>query len=523
MLDAVVASFIDGVGEREFDAAFMALLRARSFYDIHFTHGNYEFGKDFIAKLQDQGVEWQYVFQSKAGSFNLEKWAASAPQIELLRHSEVAHPNFDPALPKQAVFVMTGRLTGGSITAAQDFCRQCTASDVPLTTWDRERLIEYMVSAVSTGLAGRVEAPLLATVAAATNRGVTDAQIERFSQRWCIDDQEPSPCVLESTVVATALHKSGRSDLASYTGLALVRAACWHTHGTDPADEDWSHAASLGRRLFATYADLLLERLGSDSGPSASTMIGAHREAASLITHAVRCVRTVEIVALLGLLGPGEGTERSSHDIAAWLSTFVRRQSSAASPISDRWAVAIIPVTLLLVKHGLLDQAVDYLREVFVWIAQRYGDGSGLAGTTATPEAEVRQVIGRAVPQVPEVQRRDESYLATVLLDLCAFLRHERLYSFARDDFRRMNVLLSVTTTADEPGQYVLDGPGIAHEINAPYADAFSENWTSAAPHLASAAAPRYLQSVHRSWDHLAVSAVLRDRHFVCAWFPSIS
>ena len=44
MIDAVVANFIDSVGEREFDAAFMALLRSRGFYDIHFTHGNYEFG-----------------------------------------------------------------------------------------------------------------------------------------------------------------------------------------------------------------------------------------------------------------------------------------------------------------------------------------------------------------------------------------------------------------------------------------------------------------------------------------------
>jgi hypothetical protein len=194
MLDAVVANFIDSVGEREFDAAFLALLRARNFYDIHFTHGQYEFGKDFIAKLNDQGVERQYVFQSKAGDFNLGGWAAAAPQMELLRHNELAHPNFDPGLPRRAVFVMTGRLTGGAITAAQDFCRQSDASDVPLTTWDRERLIEFMLTALSTGLADRVEAPLLATVAAATNRTITDTQIERLSQRWCIEGQQPSPC-----------------------------------------------------------------------------------------------------------------------------------------------------------------------------------------------------------------------------------------------------------------------------------------------------------------------------------------
>src|SRR5262245_21994867 len=208
MLDAVVANFVDSVEEREFDAAFMALLRSRGFYDIHFIHGGYEFGKDFIAKLRERGVERQYVFQSKAGGFNLDKWAGAAPQIELLRHSELAHPNFDRALPRQAVFVMTGRLRGGAITAAQDFCRQCDGGDVPLTIWDRERLIEYMVPAISSGMAERIEAPLLATTAAATSGSLTDTQIEHFSQRWCPNGQDASACILESAIVATALHKS---------------------------------------------------------------------------------------------------------------------------------------------------------------------------------------------------------------------------------------------------------------------------------------------------------------------------
>ena len=179
--------------------------------------------------------------------------------------------------------------------------------------------------------------------------------------------------------------------------------------------------------------------------------------------------------------------------------------------------------TLLLAKEGRLDEASDYLREIFVWIAQRYGDGIGLASATATPEAEVWQVIGRAVPQVPEVQRRDESYLASVFLDLCAFLDIRRLYGFVRDDFRRLQLLVSVVVTADTKGQYVIDGADVAHELNARYADALPDSWIGAAPHLASAAGPRHLQSVHRSWDHLAVSAVLRDRHFVCAWSPLTS
>jgi hypothetical protein len=48
MLGAVVEHFLDHVSEREFDAPFIALLLKLGFRDVHYLHGQYEFGKDFI-------------------------------------------------------------------------------------------------------------------------------------------------------------------------------------------------------------------------------------------------------------------------------------------------------------------------------------------------------------------------------------------------------------------------------------------------------------------------------------------
>jgi hypothetical protein len=193
---------------------------------------------------------------------------------------------------------------------------------------------------------------------------------------------------------------------------------------------------------------------------------------------------------------------------------------ASRSPVSDRWAVATVPAVLLLAKEGLLEEAADYLREILVWLGQRYGVGIGLADTAATPENEVRQVIGRVVPQ-SNLQRRDESYLAAVLLDLLAFLRLDRLYAFTRGELRRVNALPFFVATDDSKGQYLLDGTGVAIERNARYAELIASDWTTVAPHLPNAASPRYLQAVGRSWDHLAVSAVVRDRHFICGWSSS--
>jgi hypothetical protein len=52
----------------------MSLLPAMSFYDVHYTHGQAEFGKDFIAKRIEDGIEIQYSFQSKAGNIGQADW-----------------------------------------------------------------------------------------------------------------------------------------------------------------------------------------------------------------------------------------------------------------------------------------------------------------------------------------------------------------------------------------------------------------------------------------------------------------
>jgi hypothetical protein len=160
LLDDVVGSFLDSVGEREFDAPLMALLRSHGFTDI-FVHGQYEFGKDVIAKSED-GAPVQYVLQSKAGDLGLSQWTGIRGQIDLLRTNELSHPSFDRTLPRRAVLVITGRLIGGAPLEIQDYRRQSAErGETPLEVWDRERLIELMTRSPEAGLAGAAEAPLL--------------------------------------------------------------------------------------------------------------------------------------------------------------------------------------------------------------------------------------------------------------------------------------------------------------------------------------------------------------------------
>ena len=145
---------------------FIALLLKLGFRDVHYLHGQYEFGKDFIARAIEDGQQVQYVFQSKAGDLNLGDWSKGTPQLDLLRTNTLAHPGFDAALQRRAVLVLTGRLTGGAGLAAQNYCDQTRDAGIGLEIWDRESLVERIVRALDVGVAGRTEGPLFTLIGA---------------------------------------------------------------------------------------------------------------------------------------------------------------------------------------------------------------------------------------------------------------------------------------------------------------------------------------------------------------------
>jgi len=139
MLAAAIGNYIDSLTEREFDTPFMALLRLHGFTDIHFLHGAFEFGKDFIAKRKEDGIEYQYAFQTKAGDLGLSEWKECRGQIDMLRVNSLAHPNFDKAIPRKARFVTTGRLVGGAPLDAQEYREHLARlNESEFVAWDRD-------------------------------------------------------------------------------------------------------------------------------------------------------------------------------------------------------------------------------------------------------------------------------------------------------------------------------------------------------------------------------------------------
>ena len=111
MLNDVIEHYLDSL-KNESSTRRSSHCCVLGYFDIHFLHGAFEFGKDFIAKARVEGSETQFAFQTKAGDINRPTWDAARGQIDMLRTDAIAHPSFDTTLPRKAVFVTTGRLVG---------------------------------------------------------------------------------------------------------------------------------------------------------------------------------------------------------------------------------------------------------------------------------------------------------------------------------------------------------------------------------------------------------------------------
>jgi hypothetical protein len=513
MLDDAIAGFLDAVTEREFDEPLLALLRAGGFDDIHYLHGTFEFGKDVIAKADRDGKRTQYVIQSKAGDLSLGGWTSIVGQLDLLRNDRHAHPNFDETLPRQAVLVLTGRLTGGAALAAQDYAQRAVENgETPVEVWDRERLTELLVGAPDALLAGSVGGPLLGLLAAIGDASVTEDQIEAFSRFWLRSGETPQPrSLVEAALVATALARNGRRDLAAQTALCLLRAVWASVHGADPPPAAAVAMADSARRLFVLYAEEVWAE-AFEQGVEADALAALNASGGYYGTYRVMCVRLLEILSLLAL-----ADEHRQDEIAEWLARYIEANPGSAQPLSDRWAVSLIPTAVVLAKRDR-EQVAQYLAWVTAWVCDHYEeDGLGLAPVDADPATEIDYFFGSPLEHVTQ-PRRLSSYLATVILDLAAALELNSLYDDAYNDLLASDVGLAVPLPRDDDAQYQVVRADVALDTSPKYAETWGEGdgWQMASHHDDDFSR-YYLGRLDRVWDFVAICSVTRDRHWVAA------
>ena len=542
MLRDVVAGFLDTVTEREFDAPLIALLAARGFADVHFLHGAFEFGKDFIAKGAkpadgDTGTgepsSWtrhQFAIQSKAGDLGLAEWRAVRTQLDEARLDGLAHPSFDQALPRAAVLLTTGRLVGAAAVQAQAYREAERGRGRPdFEVWDHERLLEWLVDSPEAGLAGTSDGPVLALAGAIDARQITFAALERRARAWLPAvpgsleaATDPAAEVaarsrraaVEAAVLGNRLRRHGRVDLAALTAL-LLRAAWCHTlsesPGTVPARPEVAHAAI---RMFAGYAAGLLEQVEPIAKDPRAMLSAVTPTSFPHAAYPAACMRIIEILGLLGLLPADITTAQDGSELAPPADRVLRvvqdlleNQPGCAHPVSDGFAVSLIAPAILTARRDPA-AAQRYLSRAAVWVADRYDADRGtlgLAGTTADAGTEVAYLLGAPFENGPV--RRSLSYLATVLTDLAAIIPQSGdLYVDTVNEFLAVDADSQLLRADERRAQWRPDGTGVTLAPRVRYAEPLPPDGC-AARHFQDPAPPV------PAWDALALTSVTRDRH----------
>lgn len=519
MLRSVLENFVDTLSEREFDIPLLCLLLNDGFHDIHYLHGNFEFGKDFIAKKVKDGTPVQYVFQSKAGDIDLRGWRELKTQVDEMRTNYLAHPNYDKTLPLATVAVVTGRFVGGAALSAQEYndrCREC--GEVGFEVWDKDRLIE-MILATDPTLSGLSSggSPFLQIVGTIRNDGGNFIEIERYSRGWvgrCIADvslKTSLEILLESSLVCHELLAKGRLTLAAFMPLMALRAvmAGIHSIGVMPG---WVVALL---RLIEDQFLYLTNTIQSQLTPFRPDINFWEQRVGckGFVSYPVLCHQLIEILGLKALLHQNRNEPENAKGTAGYIEEIINCNPGCCHPISDNYAASLIPPILALAQVDRLEPCEYLLRETCKWLCDRYEASEvGLAAPHSDSREEIERLLGYAYEFV-NLSNRRSSNLATVLLDLSVVLGRDDLYSILVNDVAATNISPSLVVMKDNLDQYIVEGsspycPNIHYEEKLSKTDGFV-----AAMHHSEPVGFFFRQGF--SWASLALSSVLRDRHKV--------
>lgn len=246
MLRNVLEDYLDSIIERDFDYPILSLLQAMGFFDIHFTHGSVEFGKDFIAKKYDGDTLFQYAIQSKKGDIGQSLWRNEIRgQLEEAILTDLSHPQFDTQIPRKAILVTTGRISGNARLASQEF-KERLENDKhvqELIFWEKEQLIQYAEEFGLTGIYQNTARGLKEFVqfylvySKAIEGNLSEREIEGYSRLWLDQTLDYRKRILraslETEIIVSRLVNNGRIYEALFCYLSLSRLILDVSYETD--------------------------------------------------------------------------------------------------------------------------------------------------------------------------------------------------------------------------------------------------------------------------------------------------
>lgn len=530
MLRNVLEDYLNSIKERDLDFPLSSLLQGMGFYDIHFTHGGVEFGKDFIAKRVDDGVEYQYAIQSKKGDINQALWRNEVRgQLEEAVVSDLSHPQFSTDLPRKAILVTTGRLSGNARLACQEFKTKLEGENRihEVLFWEHEQLTQF---AEEFGFAGIHQstatgvtdfAQFYLTYGKALAGTLSEREIEEFSRLWLNETIDFRKRILrasiEAEIIATKLIEKGHIYEAVTTYLSLSRLVMHVTYETkDLFVLDILNEITKAKLLPLSRLFVQEFRSRWEVGNRSLLHLCLKESPLPMIHYLVWCARVLELVSLYSFLTE-DNDERQ--EAVTFLTEFVRNEEGCGHIPGDRHAVSIIWGTLALLREGRNDIATDLIKCSAIWLCDRVEKGFGIARYEADAYEETAVLLGYPFDAV-KVEPNRCSFLATILVDLAAFIGDKELYADLVNDFEACGIVYNYWQFPNTAAIFTIENGECTNYPNIPhqYSQDHEFDDFNYAEHIKHEPDSFTICSEARPWSLILISLLLKDRYFPKMW-----
>jgi hypothetical protein len=530
MLRNVLEDYLNSIIERDFDYPIMSLLQAMGFYDIHFTHGGVEFGKDFIAKKVENGTEFQYAIQSKKGNINQGLWRNEIRgQIEEAIFSDLSHPQFNTHLPRKAVLVTTGRLTGNARIASQEFKIKLESENKihELIFWEKEQIIQFSARFGLTGIhqntAKGLEgfAQFYLVYSKAIQGNLSDREIEEFSRLWLDEGLDYKKRILrasiETEIIVSKLLENGFLYEAIIVYLSLARTVLQVTYENDDEFIKTIYEEIVNEKILPlckTFVELF--RKEWDTAEKSLLNLCFKENSLPMLQYIVWCARVLEICSLYYFLA--KDTD-SKNEIVEFLIEFIGKEEGCGHIPSDRYAVCMVWVTLVLIQANKVGDAINLVKKCVIWMCDRVENGFGLAHYEAGEYEETVTLLGYPFDFI-KVEKNSSLFLATVLSDLVAFIGDNQFYEDVFNDIQACEIVYSYWQFPDTKAIFTIDNEEcLAYGNSALFAESINnfEDYDYAA-HIKDE--PKSFQVVDKVGKEslILLSILLKDRYFPAMW-----
>lgn len=438
MLRNVIEDYLTSIKELQLFLPFKQLLEASGYYDIHIIHGATEFGKDFIAKKNINGVETQFFFQLKVGDVNLHRFRNEIqPQILEACTNSLSHPNFNRQLTPQVVFVTSGNLLPPATIAFQEFNQflQTKLHSLPVVAWEKEKLITDFLAVGIEPFFTLHRSPenigrFFQFYSKITNDELIDCfEIEDYTKKWLLLDWQ-SPInklqvFFESYFFSKILLEKEKHYEAVLILSSLIRVLIKNNKFVEYQDgieqyfQDILHSyCKIVNSVYDSSKPLLLEKTG----------------VFAIFHYPLTCLKTLELFSLHILTTP-----QKKDEIESLFFKLLEEHKGCYRLISDNYAICVVLTGLSLIKLGQTELLKKYLNNVCVWICDRY-QAMGLSPIGSTPQEEIEQLLSEYLEGLSNFKNAS-SFIACVLLDFAYTLGDKDFYQAIANELRAADIV----------------------------------------------------------------------------------